>query len=106
MSEKGLIKESGGSEIVTLKGGAYQPGLSFREYRFLERTLDTDLPVVNCSTLKAETTIDMHALVHPDPEEEEKKERQVRPDRIFYPTTLPSIPPFVKLTTLLLDRRK
>ena len=28
-------------------------------------------------------------------EEEEKKERQVRPDRIFYPTTLPSPPPFV-----------
>tara|TARA_Y100001963_G_scaffold154483_2_gene243379 strand:- start:7247 stop:8179 length:933 start_codon:yes stop_codon:yes gene_type:complete len=74
MSEKSLIKESEGTEIINLKGGAYQPGLSFREYRFLERTLDTTLPVVNCSTLKAETTIDMHALVHPNPEEEEKKE--------------------------------
>ena len=75
MSEKNLIKEpSGAEEIIKLKGGSYQPGLSFREYRFLERTLDTKLPVVNSSTLKAETTIDMHALVHPDPEHEEKKE--------------------------------
>lgn len=62
------------SDIIKLPGGYYQPGLSFTEYRNLSRSLEDDLPVVNNSILKHETTIDMRAEVYPDPETEAKNE--------------------------------